>query len=71
MDCDSHFVDRWTSNDNSGRQVWTLSLIDGFSDKFNIIITNGRPSCTNAFLSVRSDGSLVDLFYTDDGSGRQ
>jgi len=38
---------------------------------FNVFITNGRPGCTYDLLSVAETYVLVDLYYVDDGSGRQ
>lgn len=51
-------------------QEWHLSISAGQNNTFNVLTTD--PSMKKQkFLSCRADGSLVDLYDEDDGSGRQ
>ena len=74
---DGTTVDLWNTDDGSGRQEWEISLVAGFNDVYNIKVqggvqgTCGGVSGNRVFLSCTSDGSKVDLYCEDDGSGRQ
>jgi hypothetical protein len=63
-------VDLWNTDDDSGRQQWDITLVDGFVDVYNIKVSGGNSS-SRVFLSCTKDGAKVDLWNTDDGSGRQ
>ena len=65
------FVDLWFEDDASGRQRWELTQLPELGrDVFNIKVAGGTlPG--ERYLSCARDGSIVDLFEGDDGSGRQ
>lgn len=62
-------VQLWYQVDQTGRQVWSISLVPGHMDVYYIKVSNG--SGAPQFLSCTQDGSAVDLWNVDDGSGRQ
>jgi outer membrane protein assembly factor BamB len=68
---DGTVVDLWSTDDGSGRQRWRLVPIGGsqICNYFNIIVIGGVNSRRD-YLSCTPDGS-VDLWSSDDGSGRQ
>ncbi|KAK7035760.1 ricin B-type lectin domain-containing protein [Favolaschia claudopus] len=69
--CGTNLVDLFGSDDGSGRQHFKFIPVSGLTNVYNIQVTGGRDGC-NTFLSTASCGSnTVDLFNTDDGSGRQ
>ncbi|KAI8582627.1 hypothetical protein K450DRAFT_226152 [Umbelopsis ramanniana AG] len=69
--CGSDLVDFYGSDDGSGRQRWTFGLVSGQTNVYTIQVSGGRSGC-NTYLSSASCGSdLVDLYGSDDGSGRQ
>jgi outer membrane protein assembly factor BamB len=65
-------VDLWNVDDGSGRQQWVFLPVKGsgicsyFNIKVNGGVDNGR-----VYLSCTGDGTRVDLWNMDDGSGRQ
>jgi len=68
---DGSRVDLWNEDDNSGRQRWQFVQMQGpmcnyYNIKVDAGVTGGR-----TFLSCTSDGTHVDLWNQDDGSGRQ
>jgi hypothetical protein len=65
-------VDLWSKDDGSGRQRWTFVPIkvQGEEEVYNIIVESGLSS-NRKYLSCTSDGTKVDLWSKDDGSGRQ
>jgi hypothetical protein len=62
-------VQLWNQVDQTGRQVWAISLVPGHTDVYYIKVSNG--SGDPKFLSCAQDGSGVDLWNVDDNSGRQ
>lgn len=62
-------VQLWNEVDQTGRQVWTISLVPGHTDVYHIMVSNG--SGDPKYLSCAQDGSDVDLWPEDDNSGRQ
>ncbi|MEA2941972.1 MAG: hypothetical protein QOD09_2501 [Bradyrhizobium sp.] len=69
---DGGVVDLWSSDDGSGRQRWRFLPVDGsqICNYFNIVVVGGVNS-GRVFLSCNQDGTVVDLWSQDDGSGRQ
>lgn len=67
---DGSWVDLWYFDDVSGRQRWLISDAAGNDDAYCNIKIYGGVSGTKRFLTAKSDGSLVDLWHSDDGSGR-
>ncbi len=72
-DCNKYYVDRFGSNDNSGRQIWTFEKITGSPDLYRIKITKGRDNCSRNMLSVSSscDNNDLTLVAKDTDSGRE
>ncbi|KAF7306294.1 Ricin B-type lectin domain-containing protein [Mycena indigotica] len=69
--CGTNKVDLFSSDDGSGRQHFQFVAVSGLTNVYNIKVAGGRDGC-NTFLSSASCGAdLVDLFGSDDGSGRQ
>lgn len=65
------YVDLFDHDDDSGRQQWKLERIPGLEGNiFNIIVSGGTDE-GKTYLSARADGTLVDLYYEDDGTGHQ
>jgi len=66
-------VDLWKEEDRSGRQRWRF--VKGYGDWCNIGVTNGlninKCGIDRAYLSTTKHGRKVDIYYQDDGSGRQ
>lgn len=63
------------SDDGSGRQRWTIGVIPVESGpipryKFQIMLPGGTFRSIK-YLSTSANGSIVDLYDKDDGSGRQ
>lgn len=67
---DGTVVDLWNVDDQSGRQRWQFTRVNGENDVYNIRVFNGVNS-NRTYLSSNYDGSKVDLWSEDDGSGRQ
>lgn len=69
---DGMVVDLWTSDDGSGRQRWRLISVDNSPtcNTYLIRVSEGVSS-DRRDLSCTADGGKVDLWTTDDGSGRQ
>jgi hypothetical protein len=68
---DGSKVDLWNEDDNSGRQRWQFVPVQSpictyYNIKVDAGVTGGR-----TLLSCTPDGSTVDLWNVDDGSGRQ
>ena len=69
---DGATVDLWNVDDGSGRQRWVLNQVPNSPTCQTYLIsvlagvTSGR-----VYLSCTADGSTVDLWSVDDGSGRQ
>jgi len=65
-------VDLWSYPGNN--QKW--EFVKAGDDWYNILLTGGMNSRANvrqdnAYMSTNHDGSVVDLWHDDDGSGRQ
>ncbi|KAJ7773249.1 hypothetical protein B0H16DRAFT_1511646 [Mycena metata] len=60
-------------DDGSGRQRWVLKPVAGVANTYNIIVAGGRDASCGTYLSTGSacTDTFVDLYTTDDGSGRQ
>lgn len=69
---DGSRVDLWREDDGSGRQRWRIVPLNdpGIPDYFNILVSAGV-SGGRVYLSCTPDGTRVDLWNQDDGSGRQ
>ncbi|MDI9308595.1 MAG: hypothetical protein QM535_00150 [Limnohabitans sp.] len=68
---DGSKVDLWMEDDNSGRQRWLIDeLKSNIPSYFNIKVQGGVTG-NRKYLSCTADGSKVDLWGEDDGSGRQ
>jgi hypothetical protein len=69
---DGSSVDLWSEDDGSGRQRWRVIPVENNST-FNtyLIQVYGGVSTNKKFLSTNADGTKVDLWYENDGSGRQ
>lgn len=70
---DSTLVDLWSVDDGSGRQRWKLERVagSGIPEYYNIrTAAIGLPN-NRVLLSCTENGTKVDLWHTDDGSGRQ
>jgi len=67
---DGTVVDLWSQDDASGRQVWDVQLVPGYTDLVHITVSKGV-SGGRRYLSCTADGSKVDLWSEDDRSGRQ
>ncbi len=74
---DGATVDLWNVDDGSGRQQWTLepintgALFEELAGPTYHIIVSGGTTNDRRYLSCTPDGLKVDLWYEDDGSGRQ
>lgn len=66
-------VGLFPSDDGSGNQRWVLTPLASVCDCLPIpSYYQIKPAAgSTGFLSCRADGSLVDLWNVDDGSGRQ
>jgi len=72
-------VDLWTTDDQSGRQLWLLSPCHGCAkNEVNIVISGGISwggfgffVSDKRYLSTNDEGHNVDLWKEDDRSGRQ
>lgn len=65
-------VDLWNVDDESGRQQWEFIPVEGQEHTFNIKIYQSKGLSTDrCYLSCTENGEKVDLWHTDDGSGRQ
>ncbi|KAK7033028.1 ricin B-type lectin domain-containing protein [Favolaschia claudopus] len=74
QDCGgSTTTDLYTQDDGSGRQRWLLKPVSGVANTYNIIVAGGRAASCGTYLSTGSQctDTFVDLFTSDDGSGRQ
>ncbi|MDY0780027.1 hypothetical protein [Tenacibaculum sp. IB213877] len=69
---DGSNVDLWHEDDGSGRQQWEVTLINNSSTCNTYLIrVHEGVSGNKRYLSCRADGTNVDLWNEDDGSGRQ
>gem|GEM_PF-1834010 len=69
---DGSTVDLWYLDDGSGRQRWRVIPVQNSSIANTYLIqVYGGISTNKKFLSANSDGTKVDLWFEDDGSGRQ
>ena len=68
--CTTNILDFVTAADTTGRQQWTLAPL-GPANEYNIL-AGGRAAC-NQYLSTTTcaGGPTFDIYYEDDGSGRQ
>lgn len=69
---DGSNVDLWDKDDGSGRQRWMFFPVTNSPtcNTYNIQVSSGVTG-GRVYLSCTSDGSNVDLWSEDDGSGRQ
>lgn len=73
-DCESRTVQGYHKDDASGRQRWLVRPVRDSPGEYNILVSGGRAWCSNSdgwYLSAPAEGRDVDLWYRDDGSGRQ
>ena len=65
-------VDLWNVDDGSGRQRWKIRPLQSTNipDYFIIKVAGGVEG-GRVYLSCTADGTKVDLWNVDDGSGRQ
>lgn len=64
-------VDLWNVDDGSGRQRWQFIPISSNIPSYYQIKVVGGVEGGRVFLSCSPDGTRVDLWTEDDGSGRQ
>jgi len=64
-------VDFWDQDDGSGRQRWILAKGDDPDFTWYTIQISSGISCDRKYLSTSADGNKIDLWDSDDGSGRQ
>ncbi|KAF7323898.1 Ricin B-type lectin domain-containing protein [Mycena kentingensis (nom. inval.)] len=66
-------TDLFGIDDGSGRQRWVLTPVSGIANTYTIRVAGGRDASCGTFLSTGSAcaDTFVDLFTSDDGSGRQ
>jgi hypothetical protein len=67
--CGQTYIDWYSRNDGSGRQLW--NLISAGNGQLNFAITKGRENCDRNMISTRAVWDRVDLWKNDDNSGRQ
>ena len=65
-------VNLWNVDDGSGRQQWKITPVENSPtcNTYHIHVANGVSSMRR-MLSCKPDGSMVDLWPEDDGTGRQ
>ncbi|KAI8584430.1 hypothetical protein K450DRAFT_219824 [Umbelopsis ramanniana AG] len=63
-------VDMYSGDDNSGRQEWLFTLVEGKTNIYNIVV-GGRSGCSTFLSSSPCPSNVVTLFGGDDQSGRQ
>jgi hypothetical protein len=69
---DGSSVDLWYLDDGSARQRWKIIPVQNSSSANTYLIQScGGVSTNKKFLSTNADGTKVDLWSEDDGSGRQ
>ncbi len=71
---DGYLVDTYDKDDGSGRQRWIVEPVPNSPtpDTFLIRVSGGTTGTPpRVFLSCTADGTKVDLYPRDDGSGRQ
>jgi YVTN family beta-propeller protein len=71
---DGGAVNLSSRDDGSGRQRWRFVPVKDseISQYHNIVVADEKSvSSDRVYLSCRADGTLVDLYNRDDGSGRQ
>lgn len=65
-------VDTWDRDDDTGRQRWFLAPVAGQPKTYTLANLRGRGECSVAnFLSVPAEAAAVDVWASDDASGRQ
>lgn len=69
---DGNSVDLWPEDDGSGRQRWKVIPVKNYSgyNTYLIEVFDGVWS-DRKYLSCSADGTIVNLWTADDGSGRQ
>jgi hypothetical protein len=69
---DGTAVDLWPVDDGSGRQRWKITPVsDSSSNNTYLIQVYDGVSSGRKYLSTSEDGTIVNLWAVDDGSGRQ
>jgi hypothetical protein len=68
---DGSRVDLYPKDDGSGRQRWSFVKLDSNIPAYYNIKIVGGVETGRLFLSCSEDGLVVDLWSSDDGSGRQ
>ncbi|OOM76758.1 hypothetical protein [Clostridium sp. BL-8] len=69
---DGDLVNLWPEDDGSGRQRWQLVPVQSFSGHSTYLIKVYDGVCSDRkYLSCSADGTIVNLWPEDDGSGRQ
>ncbi|KAI9282149.1 hypothetical protein BC943DRAFT_329286 [Umbelopsis sp. AD052] len=63
-------VDMYSGDDNSGRQEFLFTLVEGKTNIYNIAV-GGRSGCNTFLSSSPCPSNVVTLFGGDDQSGRQ
>src|SRR4029077_1865694 len=64
-------IDVFSDDDGSGRQQWTLTPVGDGSFTITIEKPGALQSPSYKYLSCPPDGSSINLWNQDDGSGRQ
>jgi hypothetical protein len=68
---DGTYVDLWNTDDGSGRQRWQFLPISSNIPSYFQIKVVGGVNGGRVYLSCVPEGTKVDLWNIDDGSGRQ
>lgn len=68
---DGRLVDLYSEDDGSGRQRWILLPTYAGDGSYIFLVAGGISSVSGSLLSVNQQGSVFDLYYFDDASGRQ
>jgi len=70
---DGEVVELWIEDDGSGRQRWVLEPVPSSDvpNYYTIRAFGGMDGGGRVYLSCVEDGTKVDLWFEDDGSGRQ
>lgn len=69
---DGSVVDLFTSDDGSGRQRWSVTPVhDSPTCSTYLIRVSEGVSSNRRYLSCTPNGTVVDLYTSDDGTGRQ
>lgn len=66
--CGQNYIDLWTQNDNSGRQIWNVEK--NANGTFTFKVSGGRNNCPRNTFSVGNRSNNPDLWLHNDNSGK-